>query len=377
MDKGFENKIVGLLSLTRGLDIPHLLLLRRMTMADEESLHWASPRQLHLIFNVIVQKTLEALLPATLIDAQRDDFEPLLPSEGKAEREAERSLLAELSAPILAAFPAELFPPPPLSAFELLRDPEPPAPDSFEAVFSDALIAHLRETLGGLACAKPQPKILPPFLLAPRFATVYERVVRALILPTLRKTRPIRELAKSCDWQHADGKQTLREIIANSTGRNNPVGHYWDGCWDNLSPERAKGEWPNGDPWAAFVEDATEHHYIAPTPDDLATLRHLLVYDGQTVRETWNQIAQIYRQEFKATSKADQARPGAFRDALVRTFDKLEDHSADLLTIRAFYDLPKVDKMFLKRLIQSLGRSDTERDHKAPILLSFFNALPR
>jgi hypothetical protein len=106
-------------------------------------------------------------------------------------------------------------------------------------------------------------------------------------------------------------------------------------------------------------------------------LQRLIRYDGEEIAHQWQQLAQIYQQEFNPVSRADQARQGAFRDALLRAVEKLDRHLGDLLVIRAFYDLPKVDRMFVKMLIQSLGRSDAERHRKAPLLIAFYNDLPR
>ena len=57
--KAFESKVAELVAVTQRLDVSRILMVRRMTMGDPETLKWASARQLELIFNVILEKALE------------------------------------------------------------------------------------------------------------------------------------------------------------------------------------------------------------------------------------------------------------------------------------------------------------------------------
>lgn len=49
-NKTFETKVSNLINATRHLEVPQILLLRRLTMADPESLKWANIRELDVVF---------------------------------------------------------------------------------------------------------------------------------------------------------------------------------------------------------------------------------------------------------------------------------------------------------------------------------------
>lgn len=263
---------------------------------------------------------------------------------------------------------------------ELAADEKPIEADDFATLFDETIVRHTRRVLNALACTASRPHIPRPFYLAPQFAPVFEKVVREYIVKPIRSTRRIKELAASRNWQATGSAERLLGMILGA-GDNNPILHFWDQRWTNLDPARAtaKGNGtirPEDNPWGVFTEDAVRNEYVPPNFTDIPLLQRLIRMDGEVVAEQWQQIAQINQQEFKPTSKADQARQGAYRDALLRAIDKMDLHIGDMLVIRAFYDLPRTDRMFLKLLIQSLGRSEKERLRKAPLLITFYNDLP-
>ncbi|HLO75072.1 MAG TPA: hypothetical protein VK196_01285, partial [Magnetospirillum sp.] len=220
-----------------------------------------------------------------------------------------------------------------------------------------------------------------PFVVAPQFPAVFDKVVREFVVKSMRSTRRIKDLAASRNWQAKGSAERLVGMILGQDD-NNPILHYWDQRWQSFDPAQAtaKGKGtirPQDNPWDLFKEDGAKNDYIPPYFTDIPMLQRLIRYDGEVIADAWQQLAQIYQQEFNPHTKAEQARQGAFRDAVLRTMEKLDHHGGDLLVIRAFYDLPKVDRMFLKLLIQSLGRTDQERERKAPLLIAFYNDLPR
>lgn len=379
--KGFESKVAELVAVTQRLDVPRILMVRRMTLNDPETLKWASPRQLELIFNVIIEKALERTDRGTVFSAAQDHFESLLPPGDDSVRDAERWMLFDLSRQMLSGMQPVEETTTEAVMEELAADETPIEAGDFPTLFDETVARHTRRTLTALACTGSRPHIPRPFYVAPQFPAVFEKVIREYVLKSIRSTRRIKELASSRNWQAKGSAERLVGLILSGED-NNPILHYWDQRWQSFDPARAtaKGKGtirPEDNPWDAFKEDGSKHEYIPPFYTDIPMLQRLIRYDGEEIAEQWRQIAQIYQQEFSPVSKADQARTGAFRDALLRAIEKMEHHGGDLMVIRAFYDLPKADRMFLKQLIQSLGRSDQERERKAPLLVAFYNDLPR
>jgi hypothetical protein len=379
--KGFESKVAELVAVTQRLDVPRILMVRRITLTDPETLKWASARQLELIFNVILEKALERTGRDAVFAASQDQFETLLPPGDDAARDAERWMLFDLSREMLAGMQPSQESTTEAVMEELAADEAPIEAGDFATLFDETIVRHTRRVLTALACTGTRPHIPRPFYLAPNFAAIFEKVVREYVVKSIRSTRRIKEMATSRNWQAKGSAERLVGMILAGED-NNPILHYWDQRWQSFDPARAtaKGKGtirPEDNPWPLFKEDGTKFEYLPPFYTDIPMLQRLIRYDGEEIAEQWRQIAQIYQQEFSPKSKADQARNGAFRDALLRAIEKMEHHGGDLMVIRAFYDLPKADRMFLKLLIQSLGRSDLERERKAPLLVAFYNDLPR
>lgn len=379
--KGFESKVAELVAVTQRLDVPRILMVRRMTLHDPETLKWANQRQLELIFSVILEKALERTGSDVVHAASLDQFDSMLPPGDDAVRDQERWMLFDLSRAMLAGVKTEDENTTDAVMEELAADETPIDSGDFATLFDETIARHTRRTLNALACTGARPHIPHPFVVSPHFAPVFERVIRDYVLKSIRSTRRIKEMAASRNWQQKGSANRLLSMILADQDQN-PILYYWDLRWQGFDPARAtaKGKGtirPEDNPWDVFREDGTAHEYIPPYYTDIPMLQRLIRYDGDEIAEAWQRIAQIYQQEFAPTSKNDQARQGAFRDAILSAVEKLDNHAGDLLVIRAFYDLPKVDRMFLKMLIQSLGRSEMERNRKAPLLIQFFNDLPR
>jgi hypothetical protein len=383
----FESKVADLVAVTRRLEVPQILLLRRLTLIDPETLKWANVRQLELIFTVILGNALERAGLAAIQAASTQHFDPLLPSGSEEDRDKERWLLFDLAKPMLSGkVPAET------GTTEDLMDQLEEAEEDFSAMsfgdfptlFDESIARYIRRTLLALAVTGSRPHIPPPFFVAPAFAACFDRVLRTSVLPAVRNTRRVRELAGTRNWtEEGAGARLIGMVQSQDSG--NPILHHWHTRWTNLHPDtilkgkdgKPRARLPEEDPWPAFKEDAAKTGYIPPTPADIPMLDRLLRLDGEVLAVAWETLAQLYEQEFHPKARADQGRPGSFRDGLIAQMERLDRHGGDLLVIKAFFDLPKVDRLFVKQLIQTLGRTDIERERKAPLLSAFYNDLPK
>lgn len=379
--KGFESKVAELVAITQRLDVQRILMVRRLTLGDPETLKWANVRQLELIFNVILEKALERTDRDAIHAASQDHFESMLPPGDESVRDQERWILFDLSRAMLTGVKPTEETTTEAVMEELAADEAPIEASDFATLFDETIVRHTRRVLNALACTGSRPHIPRPFYVAPHFAAVFEKVLREHVLKPIRSTRRIKELASTRNWQAKGGAERLVGMILAGES-DNPILHYWDQRWLGFDPARAtaKGKGtirPEDNPWGLLKDDGAKNEYIPPYFTDIPMLQRLIRYDGEVISDAWQRLAQIYQQEFNPVSKSDQARQGAFRDAVLSAIEKQDHHGGDLLVIRAFYDLPKVDRLFLKMLIQSLGRSEQERNRKAPLLIAFYNDLPR
>ena len=83
-NKTFETKVANLIAATRHLEIPQILVLRRLTMTDPESRRWANDKQLAAVFTVILTKAVERIGLDRFREARLRNFAPMLP-QGPAE----------------------------------------------------------------------------------------------------------------------------------------------------------------------------------------------------------------------------------------------------------------------------------------------------
>lgn len=382
---GFENKVGELVAVTHRLDVPQILVLRRMTLDDPQSLKWASRRQLELIFNVIIAKALERAGTERVCAAADQHFDPMLPEGSEEARDQERWMLFDLAKPLLAGAKPDRTDTTQEVMDELEAEDEAPRSyGDFPSLFDDTLTRYVRRILSVLAVTGTRPHIPPPFIVAPGFAACYEQVMREMLLPTMRASKRLRELAGSRNWTETGAGDRLIGMIQ-SGDTANPVLHQWQSRWEAFHPDKVlKGRdgkprprKPEDDPWPLFRDEAARQGYVPPGPGDIPLLARVIKMEPEALAGAWHSLAQLYEQEFQPKTRAEQARAGAFRDGLIRAIDKLDHHTGDLLVIKAFFDFPRVDRMFLKQLIMTLGRSDAERFRMAPVLIAFVNDLPK
>jgi hypothetical protein len=422
--KTFETKVASLIAATRHLEVPQILMLRRMTLKDPEARKWANEKQLNVVFSVILTKSVERYGLDRLKEARERGFQPLLPpGDGKDE---DLRVLADIALQLLgppqmteaenaqAGFQALLArgavaapartvraqapvrEPPPLFAAQLGssgdrmgkmmpkfqmqastsggNEPDRPFTD-FQTLFDDTICAYTEKVLGIFRITGPSRGIRLPFLLAPEFGAVYREVLTRFILPQMRQTRHMQTLSHSYNWAEVGGEKLI-EIMQGSEV-NNPVLHNWDARWASFrAPKPVKGKKaqpirPEDNPWPLFREDATRANYEPPTEDNLTLLQDLIRFEADVMAKCWRELTQLYNQEFSPSGRMDQAREGALRDGIMKWTAKLPDYMGEHLAMKAHFEFEQLDAEWMRKLLANFGRTDSERRRNAPFLTDF------
>lgn len=424
--KTFETKVASLIAATRHLEIPHILMLRRMTLRDPESRKWATEKQLNVVFQVILTKSIERYGVAKLKGDRDRGFNALLPP-GSDSRDEDLKVLQEIATQLLgppqmseaestqSGFQALLArgaaPPPPKTMRTQVPSREPPplfaaqlgpsgdkklaaaqryaqmleaggegeradAPfTDFTTLFDETICAYVQKTLNLFRISGLSQGIRLPFLLAPEFGQAYTEVLRKHILPQMRTTRAIQALGQSYNWADVGGEK-LMEIIQGSEV-NNPILHNWDGRWAAFrAPKAIKGKKapplkPDDNPWPLLREDATRYNYEPPTEANIIMLQDVIRYEADVLAKCWRELSQLYAQEFAPTGRMEAAREGAFRDGIMKWSAKLPDYVGEHLAMKAHFEFERLDADWMRRLLNNFGRNDSERRRNAPFLTEF------
>jgi hypothetical protein len=421
-NKTFETKVANLIATTRHLEVPHILVLRRLTLKDPESLKWASERQLDVVFNVLVTKALERMDRDRLNVAREQDYAPLTVAGTPDERDEDRLIVATIADQMLGpmvktpalhsehgtslakllslspeAAPAKTpreasknKEPPPLFAAQLGPDSQRMMPSAssraisaeedqkpfidFATLFNDTLCAYSRKILGHFSIKGAVKSGRPPFPMAPEFGACYEDVLRRFILPPMHASRHIQQLGLSYNWAELGGAKLI-DIIG-SGDHNNPILHNWDLRWGAMRAPKGKKPKPEENPWPLFREDATNSNYDPPTEGDLQLMQDLIRFEAESIGKAWRELCQLHEQEFSPSGRQEQAREGAFRDGLMKWATKLPEHVGEFLAIKAYFMFPAISGGFTRRLLTNFGRTDSERRRAAPFLFAFAQTLP-
>jgi len=424
--KTFESKVASLIAATRHLEIPHILMLRRLTLKDPEARKWANERQLNVVFSVILSKSIERHGIPKFKDARDRGFEGLLPpGDGHDE---DLKVLAEIATQLLgppqmseaettqASFHALLargsiappvrtsrtqFPmrePPPLFAAQLgpvmdrnksaakmigqaMMGGEAEGEDKeggfkdFPTLFDDTINAYTQKTLGIFRITSVSRGIRLPFLLAPEFGQVYSEVLKKFIFPQMLATRHMQALAGSYTWADVGGDKLIEIIMGSEV--NNPILHNWDARWAAFRvPKGAKGKKvpppkPEDNPWPLLREDATRYNYEPPTEEHITLLQDIIRFEPDVLAKCWREISQLYTQEFQPTGRMEGAREGALRDGIMKWSAKLPDFLGEHLAMKAFFEFNRLDADWMRKLASNFGRTDSERRRNAPFLTEF------
>jgi len=415
-NKAFETKVSNLINATRHLEVSQILLLRRLTMADPESLKWASMRELDVVFAVILGKALERLGIAALRDARSKNFIPLLPLD-TAHREEDLRVLSAVTEPLLGPAPppvseheatlakllalrpapvkeltarsiSSIKEPPPLFAAQLGPDSERMMPSEsnrtrldsddkpfsdFNTLFDDSICSYARKVLGLLQVKGDIKPGRRPFPLAPEFALCYEEVLRRFVLPPMRASRHIQQLGLNHNWAELGGGKLIEIIQGGEV--NNPVLHNWDNRWNAFRAAKGKKPKAEDDPWPLFREDATKSGYAPPDEDAIRLMQDVIRFETESIAKAWRELDQLYTQEFHPNARQEQAREGAFRDGLMKWISKLPEGIGELLAIKCYFLLERIDGTYMRRLLTNFGRTDNDRRRNAPMLFEFVQSI--
>ena len=375
----FESKVAELLAVTSGLSVTHIFLLRRMTQADPETKSWASDRELGVVFDTILDRAVAAIEVEELGAAADRQFDGLLPPGDEELRDKERWQLFDIAKKYLSKRKKVEVVVDPAAAAELDDADAPIEFNNFRQLFDETIARYTRRSLLSLVVganhAKLRPHIPVPFIGAPGFAACYETLLRKFVLPDIRATKRITELAKSRTWDASGSNRLIGMIQAGGVG--NPILETWDSRWaayrsEGIGAKHKKGE----DPWEVFVEAAATGGYDPPHLADIPLLHSVIRWEPESLAEAWRELTLLYQQEFHAKNRHEQAREGAVRDCIVRYIRELPKRAGDMVAVKAFFELPKCDRMFLRKLMQTVGGTDTERKRVAPGLVHFYNNLP-
>ncbi len=341
-DGRFGAKLHELLGLTKGLGMAKVMLLRRLTLADPALTDPTSPKRLpperlDSIFVTVLTRTLDRMDSADIAHARDLGFVPMLP-DGPVD-DAERALLAQLCASRMLRWDAAQHYP--LDAAQV-------------QAFDDAVAARCRRVLDVLAADTTPVGVPVPLVLSPDFAAAYDHLLRQTILPAMRTRAALRQAVAHMDLDE--------DFI------HDPVfADHWRQAWDDHHDAAATV-------FSNLADPVVAPSFVFPAMADCAQIPAL---DHDLICECWREIRSTYEQEFQPRGTAEPARTGPFRDSIAQAMDRLGEGAGEWVAIRAYLDCPRMDKLILKHLIQSLGRSEAERQGRAPLLFAFFAALPR
>jgi len=389
-DGKFESKVTELVAVCRHLDVPRILVLRRMTLSDPESLKWATAQQLDTVFKVILTELIGSKSYEGLADIANNQYEDWLPPGAADVRDQDRWLLHDICKPLLPAESSgvSFAPPPPPSKVKvedlLEQEVEDAAPfTNFNTLLDNTVMMVLRKNLKVLAVNSIRPHMPPPFFNAPPFAECFLPVVQELILPSLHGTRLIKDLSKSRDWSKPGEDARLLGILQGGESRQNPILHQWDARWDHFSDEsqsalRAKGKAdpPEKTPWPRFIAHGAKNEYISADERYIWIIKSMLRWEPESIAEGWEQLTQMYIQEFNPPNKHEQAREGSFRDGIIKWIEKIRRHGGEALAMKAFFECPKCDKVFMHKLTQAFGM-EAQRKAAIPLLIEMLESLPK
>ena len=393
-EEKFAAKVTELAGVCKALDIPRIMLVRRMTLADPESLKWATQLQLEGVFTVILTDMIQSMDVDKVIDASFDQFRSWLPPGLPADQlEQDRKLLDALCKPLVPSVSATLSfgstvePPGKVSAEDLLGDEDEDDGKTFggfNELLDDTVLRVLRRNLKVLAVHNSaRPTVTPPFFNAPAFVDILLPVVQELILPSMHSSRLIKDLARKRDWTKPDGRARLLGVLQGDDDKNNPILYQWDSRWDHFSEEsqaalreKNKADPPEKLPWPRMMAHGAKNEYIPADERFLWILKAMLRWESETMAEAWEQLTQMYTQEFKPVNKHEQARENSFRDGLSKWINKMPRHGGEALSMKAFFELPKCDKMFIHKLTQTFGMA-AQRQLAVPLLIEMMESLPK
>ena len=241
-----------------------------------------------------------------------------------------------------------------------------------------------------------------PFILAPGFADVFEKAIRAYIIPAVLDNRRIRIMAQSMNMEEADENAFMAEF--EKPLKENVVRYVWENRWDNIKntisainkAEEARKrdkhkkksllnvfkrdkkktylttaiklneelEKEASQVWDIIKTGAVENNFDPPDITDIMVYKALPEYDPEKIRNGMNGIRQMLRQEITE----GEGRDGSGRKFMCDPINKMPPHCGELLSLWAYFACPqdfstKVQKSF----VASQGTTADSRRRRLPV----------
>jgi hemerythrin-like metal-binding protein len=253
--------------------------------------------------------------------------------------------------------------------------------DSFEDLCREAVARRLHEVL--VVFHKDNPAIhrpLPPlFILSPDFVPRFHQVVERLIMPELLKSRLLRQMASSCEWESLDG-DSFWESVDNALAED--MLERWRLAWEDLKlVERVKDD---GNRVFQVKEGMRMLREMLQPPDaasyDLPRIGNVEVealkslFDptrdlAGALHAAWQRCHDLYEQEMEPRVFQQKAREGALRDYLLLAHQQYAGHWGEWLTLAAYRVFGRLSTHYLERFSTNLGRTEQERAAHMPYLM--------
>jgi hemerythrin-like metal-binding protein len=258
---------------------------------------------------------------------------------------------------------------------------------NFDALCTEAILRRIDEVL--VVFHKHNPSVRrdlpPPFILAPAFMTRFRSAVATLIMGDLLKSRLLRQLESSCEWQALDSDSFWENVDSTLAA---DLAERWKLAWEELKLVERRKE----DGSRVFqVKETTRvlrEMLQPPTPEDydlprignveIDTLASL--FDpgrdlAGALQAAWRRCHDLYEQEMEPRVFQQKAREGALRDYLLQAHQHYAANWGEVLLLTAHRVFGRVTTHFLERFSTSLGRNEQERAGHMPYLMRYLHQL--
>lgn len=285
---------------------------------------------------------------------------------------------------------------PPPSAAQALPIPQPaprlhfPAPrlptphrnfSRFELACEAAILRRIVKMISFFQRANPAlRRQLPPlFLGSADFMEKLHTVLRVLIIPRLLENPAILRLGKDLPlagldsenfWERADDRLRVAIQLA------------WDSAWDEL---RLIEESSGGKTRLGVKELTKLLRRLLPQDDDLYyqpkigngeidLFKSLLdtEIDWRGPLDTlWDSLRGLYEQEMDPAPGQEPASEGAFRDVLLKAFERFPPAWMDALVLSCYRVFPRINLAYLERFASNFGSGKIQRGRRLPHTVHF------
>lgn len=288
------------------------------------------------------------------------------------------------------------------------KDDAPKPNAGFEAAFTESLCIFFRERLMPWQITTEGSTPLP-FILAPGFADVFEKAVRAHIIPAVLDNRRIRIMAQSMNMSEVDENAFMAEF--EKPQKENVVRYVWENRWDNIKNTLAainkaeearkrdkhkkksllnmfKRDQGNTylttaiklneelekevlQVWDIIKTGAARQKFSPPDITDIMVYKALFEYEPDKIRNGMTGIRQMLRQEVSE----GEGRDGSGRKFMCDLINKMPPHCGELLTLWAYFACPKdFSAKIQNSFVASQGTTVDSRRRRLPIFFRWVSA---